>query len=209
MGTKSRASASSQALFSPVQAATLGLLFGHPDERFRSSDIIRRVGSGSGAVQRQLAALLAADLVSVTSMGNQKHYQANRLSPVFHELHGLVLKTVTFVDPLRDALMTLEAEISTAFVFGSVADGTARASSDLDVMVIKRDGSALDHASVYEALRAAEERLGRRIEPVLMSEADWRRKRQTPGSFAARVSLGAKLMLVGEDNAAVSTRESR
>jgi len=40
----------------------------------------------------------------VERTGNQKHYQAQRDSPVFEELHGLILKTVGLAEPLRQAL---------------------------------------------------------------------------------------------------------
>lgn len=205
MGKKSGASlGAAEALFTPVQAATLALLFGHPDERFATGEIIQRIGRGSGAVQRQLAALLAADLVTLTQVGNQKHYQANRRSPVFAELHGLVLKTAAFVLPLRDALMTLGSDIHAAFVFGSVAAGTAKADSDLDLLVIKQDGASLDHARLYEALQAAEASLKRRVEPVLMTATDWRRKRRLAGSFANRVAAGPLITVQGERSDAVS-----
>lgn len=185
------------ALFSPVQAETLTLLFGSPDERFATSEIIRRIGRGSGAVQRQLAALLAADLVTVTRVGNQRHYQANRRSIVFAEMRGLIAKTAAFIVPLRDALMTLGPDVEEAFVFGSVAAGTARSDSDLDVMIIKRDASPLDLATLYEALHGAEELLQRRIEPILMSRSDWNRKRQADGAFAQRVATGPQIAIVG------------
>ena len=42
-----------------------------------------------------------AGLVNVSRVGNQKHYQANRASPVFTELHGLVIKTFGVADVLR------------------------------------------------------------------------------------------------------------
>lgn len=205
MGTKSRAPrGAAEALFTPVQAATLALLFGHPDQRFATGEIIQRIGRGSGAVQRQLAALLAAELVTVTQVGNQRHYQANRRSPVFAELHGLMLKTAAFVVPLRDALMTLGSEIHAAFVFGSVAAGTAKAESDLDLLVIKRDGASLDHAALYEALQPAEASLQRRVEPVLMTETDWRQKRRSAGSFANRVAAGPLISVLGESSDAVT-----
>ncbi|MDD5296802.1 MAG: hypothetical protein PHU46_07810 [Rhodocyclaceae bacterium] len=37
---------------------------------------------------------MSADLVKVAPIGNQKHYQANRSSPIFSELRGIVLKSV-------------------------------------------------------------------------------------------------------------------
>ncbi|MBA3852985.1 MAG: transcriptional regulator [Gemmatimonas sp.] len=198
MGTlQSRSTNPLQALFSPVQAATLTLLFGHPDQRFATNEIIRRIGSGSGAVQRQLAALVDADLVTITRVGNQKHYQANKNSPVFAELHGLMVKTAAFSGVLRDALMTLGADVVSAFVFGSVAAGTARSGSDLDLLVIKRDDAALDHATLYDALQGAEAELQRRIEPVLMTRSDWQAKRTVNGSFAQRVATGPTLSVLG------------
>jgi Fe2+ or Zn2+ uptake regulation protein len=63
--------------------------------------LIRLAGSGTGAVHRVVSALAEAGLVTATQVGNQKHYQANPQSPVFSELHGLVVKTVGLVDPLR------------------------------------------------------------------------------------------------------------
>ena len=71
------------ALFTPVQARVLGLLFGQPDRTFQSAEIIRLARSGTGAVHRQLARLEAAGLVTVERSGNQKFYRASQDSPVF------------------------------------------------------------------------------------------------------------------------------
>jgi hypothetical protein len=87
-----------QALFTPVQQRVLALLFGQPDRRYQSAELIRLAQSGTGAVHRQLARLASAGLVAVTRSGNQKYYQANRESPVFEELHSLITKTVGRVE---------------------------------------------------------------------------------------------------------------
>jgi hypothetical protein len=117
-------SAVATALFTPVQQRVLGLLFGQPERRFQSAELIRLAGSGTGAVHRQLQRLAATGLVRVTRDGNQKYYQAQRESPVFTELHGLIVKTVGVVEPLRAALAPLASRIHLAFVFGSVAQST-------------------------------------------------------------------------------------
>jgi hypothetical protein len=80
-------------LFTPVQQRVLGLLFGQPDRRFQSGELIRLAASGPGAVHRFLTRLADSGLNTVERVGNQKHYQANRDSPVFEELHGLIVKT--------------------------------------------------------------------------------------------------------------------
>jgi hypothetical protein len=123
-------------LFTPVQQRVLGLLFGQPQRRFQSAELIRLAGSGTGSVHRLLTRLEAVGLVTTQKVGNQKHYQANAESPVFAELAGLMRKTVGLVQPLQAALAPLAGKITVAFVYGSVARGTDRADSDIDLMVI-------------------------------------------------------------------------
>lgn len=84
----------SEALFTRTQRRVLGLLFGHPERSFYANEIVRHAGAGIGAVQRELERLAAAGLLTVAWIGNQKHYQANRRSPVFREIAGLVKKTM-------------------------------------------------------------------------------------------------------------------
>ena len=83
------------ALFTTTQQRVLSLLFGQPSRSFFASELIELAGSGSGAVHRELKRLVSSGLVTVTRLGRQKHHQANADSPVFEELRGLVLKTVT------------------------------------------------------------------------------------------------------------------
>jgi hypothetical protein len=76
-----------------------GILFGQSNRSFLSKEVIARAGSGTGAVHRELRRLAASGLLTVRSVGWKKHYQANRQSPVFEELRGLVMKTVGLVEP--------------------------------------------------------------------------------------------------------------
>src|SRR5438874_9943850 len=68
----------------------------------------------------------SSDVCSSDLDGNQKYYEARRDAPVFPELHGLVVKTVGIVEPLRAALVPIADDIDLAFVFGSVAKGSER-----------------------------------------------------------------------------------
>jgi len=92
MGTKP--SALSDALFSKAQRRVLALLFGHSERSFYANEIVRAARAGVGAVQRELEGLAAAGLVTVSRVGNQKHYQANRGSPIFEELRSIVAKVL-------------------------------------------------------------------------------------------------------------------
>ncbi len=84
--------APSEALFTKTQRRILGLLFGSPDRTHYGNEIVRSAGVGIGAAMRELGRLQAAGLVVVARIGNQKHFQANRRSPIFEELASLARK---------------------------------------------------------------------------------------------------------------------
>jgi predicted nucleotidyltransferase len=186
----------SNALFSKVQQRVLALIFGHPERSFYTSEIVRSIHSGTGAVERELSRLQRSGLVSVERIGNQKHYRANHRSPVFDELRSLVLKTVALTEPLRKSLQPYADKIKTAFVYGSVAKGTDTAESDIDLMVI---GDELGYAELYTALQNAEDVLRRKINPLFLSPEDWRRKASQTGSFISEISAVPKLFIFGSE----------
>jgi predicted nucleotidyltransferase len=182
------------ALFTPVQQRVLALLFGQPDRSFRGAEVIALADSGTGAVHRQLMRLADSGLVTVSRAGNQKHYQANPDSPVFAELHGLVVKTVGLVGPLEKALEPFRERIQVAFVYGSIAKGTDTAQSDIDLMVISGD---LAYADLYDALQEAEAALQRPVHVSLATVAEWKQKLGAGNPFATKVQAQPKIPLIG------------
>ena len=184
------------ALFPAVRQRVLAVLFGSPDRSFYANELIALARSGSGAVQRELASLLAAGLITVRDQGNQKHYQANAASPVFAELRGLVLKTVGLADVLRAALAPLEDQVAAAFVYGSVARQQDTAASDVDVLIVS---DALGYAEVFGALESAAQTLGRTINPTLYTHAELARRRAQDNAFVTRVLDQPRIWLMGDE----------
>lgn len=184
------------ALFPAVRQRVLAVLFGSPDRSFYANELIALARSGSGAVQRELASLLAAGLITVRDQGNQKHYQANAASPVFAELRGLVLKTVGLADVLRAALAPLEDQVAAAFVYGSVARQQDTAASDVDVLIVS---DALGYAEVFGALESAAQTLGRAINPTLYTRAELARRRAQDNAFVTRVLDQPRIWLMGDE----------
>jgi predicted nucleotidyltransferase len=184
----------SNALFSNVQQRVLALIFGHPERSFYTSEIVRNVHSGTGGVERELTRLEQSGLVSSHRIGNQKHYQANRESPIFEELRGIILKTVGLAQPLRQSLLPYIDKIKAAFVYGSVAKGTDNAQSDIDLMVI---GDDLSYSDLYAGLQKAEHVLRRPVNPTFLPFDDWWRKASTKDSVIAKIDAQPKIFIVG------------
>lgn len=197
MGTNPVSSNLSRALFSRVQSRVLGIIFGQPDQEFQLTEIIARAGSGRGAVQRELEKLTEVGIVATAAYGNRKLYHANRASPVFNELHQLVLKTVGIVDPLREALTPYRQSIAFAFVYGSIAKGKDTAKSDIDVMII---GEGLAYSEVFSALQKAEKRLARPVNPNLMGVRDWVKKVKAKSTFITKILSQPKLFVFGTED---------
>ena len=88
--------------------------------------------------------------------------------------------------------------IRAAFVYGSVAKGSDKASSDIDLIVIS---DTLAYPDVFEAVQAAEARLARPVNPTVMTAAQWRAKRTRSDSFVARLATQPRIFLIGSDDA--------
>jgi predicted nucleotidyltransferase len=112
------------------------------------------------------------------SAGNQVRYQADKSNPIYPELAEIFRKTVGMADVARDALAPLADKIDLAFIFGSVARGKETATSDIDVMVLTK----LPFARIVGALAPLRDRLGREINPVVMTKTDFRKN--TPRKIA-------------------------
>lgn len=188
------ASGIADALFSKVQQRVLAVLFGNPSRSFYANELIALAGSGSGAVQRELARLSVAGLVTVKRIGNQKHYQANASAPVFEELRGLVLKTSGLVDVLRSALAPLAGQIPVAFVFGSLAKASDTATSDIDLLVVS---DTLAYGELFAALEPAANRLQRTVNPTLYSRSEFDSRLKAGNPFVKRVLAQPKLWVIG------------
>ncbi|MDA8108504.1 MAG: nucleotidyltransferase domain-containing protein [Betaproteobacteria bacterium] len=147
-------------------------------------------------MQRELEFLARAGVVRRAVRGRQVYYQANPGSPIYAELRGLVAKTAGVGDAVRAALAPLADRIRVAFVYGSIAKGTERRASDVDVMVI---GEA-SFAEVSDALGKAQKAIGREINPSVYAPEDFRARLAAEQHFLRTVLKGEKMFLIGDEH---------
>ncbi len=186
-----------QALWPKTRRRVLGLLFAHPDERLHLRQIARDTGIAVSAVQREVLSLWKAGIISRQQEGGQVYYQADRSCPVFDELRGLVIKTVGLADVLREALAPLATQIDVAFVYGSCARGEDVADSDVDVMVV---GPEPDVVTNNAALLEAGVKLGREVNPVVMSRAEYRSRITQGDHFLNAITAGPLILILGDED---------
>jgi predicted nucleotidyltransferase len=186
----------SSTLFPGYRRRVLGLLLLHPDESLHGREIARRTGLPPGTLTRELKRLADVGLLKCERRGNQLAYSANRQSPIFEELAGILRKTSGLADVVAEALEPLTDSIDVAFIFGSVARGTETQGSDIDLMII----GSVDFGVVVDALHLAQQQLSRDINPKVFAPRDWRNRLEKRDSFLREVVAGKKLFLIGGEN---------
>jgi DNA-binding transcriptional ArsR family regulator len=182
------------ALLPRTRQAVLAATLMHPDRWWYLSDLARHIGVRPSSIQRELGALVAAGILRQRRDGNRVYFQPNPECPFLSELQGLMTKTVGLVEVLRKALEPSADRIDWAFVYGSMARSEELVSSDVDLMLIGRVGLA----DIAPALREAEQRLNRPVNPTLYSREEFAAKLTAGHAFLRAVFEGDKLFILGE-----------
>jgi len=152
-------------------------------------------------VSTYLAALVEAGILRQRRDGNRMYFQPHPDCPFLAELQGLMLKTVGLVDVLREMLEPFTDQIDWAFVYGSIARAEELASSDVDLMLIGHVGLA----DIAPALRQAERRLNRPVNPTVYSREEFATKLAAQHTFLRAVLDGAKLFILGDPHELAAT----
>lgn len=183
-----------QILSSRVRAQTFRLLFGLNQSELHIREIARQSQLNESSVRQELRKLARLDLVKYRKSGNRTYHRANLKHPLYDEIHKLVLKTDGLFDVLSEALSG--ANVQTAFVFGSVAKGTASSESDIDLMVI----GDLGLRELTSLISGVSEKIGREINPHVMTADEYKDRLRRDDHFAANVLSGPKIYISGDDD---------
>ena len=195
----------SSILFGKVRSTVLALLFCHSDKSFYFREIERFVSMGRGAVQRELENLVNAGLIIRCKHGNQVYYQANPKSAIFFELKSLMIKSAGVADVLREALIPLQAQIATAFIFGSFAKDMETADSDVDVLVI----GDVKFSAVVDLLGSVQETLAREVNPSVYPVDEFITKVLEGHHFVTSLIDEPKIFLIGDQDVFAGLVEKR
>ncbi len=159
-------------------------------------EIARLTGVVVSAIQRELDQLSKAGILLEAKRGNQRVFRANPDCPLYEELVGFAIKTYGIADLLRETIRPFHPH--SAFIFGSLAKRTDRASSDVDVLVA---GDDIDYSGLMNACMDLQTRIGRTINVKVFRLDEYRREAAKPDSFIARVRAEPIIQLLeGEDD---------
>lgn len=180
-------------LSSRVKAEIFRLLFGSVKNELHVREIERRSGFAEATVRQELKRLLRLGVVESRRDGNRTYYRANDRHPLYPDIRNLVLKTSGMVEVLGERLDS--STVKLAFVFGSVAAGSEKAESDIDLFVI----GDTTLRQVGKMLSGISTTLGREINPHVFTRDEFVKRKKAHDHFVSTVLTEPKLFVRGSE----------
>ncbi|MBK5101147.1 MAG: nucleotidyltransferase domain-containing protein [Desulfobacteraceae bacterium] len=181
-------------LSSRARAEIFRLLFSELEEELHGREIQRRSGLNDSTIRQELRKLADLDLIRSRKDSNRIYYSANKENPLYQDIQNLVIKTSGLVDVLKGQLQ--DERIKIAFVFGSIPKGEINAGSDVDIMVIGEIGLR----GLSGLLSGVSERIGREVNPYVLSRAEFRKRLKDKEHFLSSVLRSPKIFVIGNEH---------
>ena len=157
---------------SDTQLQILGATYLEPERHFTIPELVDRSSRPQPTVAREVDRLAEAGLLQTELRSGRRTVWANTTSPIFDELHSILLKTIGPKAVLETQLRGLPG-LDRALIYGSWAEryhGTpGLPPHDVDVLVV----GAVDRTDVYDAADRAQHRLGMQVNPVIRTPEQW------------------------------------
>ncbi len=182
-------------LFSSTRAELLGLFFNNPDDRFYLREIARHIGKDAAGIKRELDKLVKIGLLAIEKRGVQKYYFANKNSPIFSEMKGLIFKTTGVQGAMKTSLSRLKG-VKVAFIYGSYAKGAEKEDSNINLMVV---GQA-NITELNDMVMGLEEKLKRDIDYLVFDEQEYKKRKELRDPFIRELLKGKKIFLIGKED---------
>ena len=183
-----------QKLFSSrARVEILSAFLMNPERELYVRQVARITGEDYKNVSMELRNLEEIGLLSSRNEGNLRYFGLNKQFFIYEELKSIFMKTRGVVGVIKGVLLE-EKDIDYAFIYGSFAMGTERASSDIDLMVIGR----ISLERLLTLLREPEGLLSRNINPSLFELPEIKKRKKENDPFIMEVLGGPKIMLIGD-----------
>lgn len=186
-----------QALISSnIRIALLKILALNPDSAFNINELSRRTQFSLRGVEKELKNLLSGGILKCEIIGNQHRYQLDPRCPILQEIKGIITKTVGVVELIKNALKSVEKDITKAFIFGSFASGDYGYESDVDLFMV----TGLTGLKVAGLIGDLQNEIGRAINVSQFRPEEFDRRKQNNDHFLRQVLKGPKIYIIGQSD---------
>lgn len=177
---------------SRTRKAILQLYFNYPEKKYYLRELEKILHFPVQNIRRELIKLEDTGIFKREKSGNQVFYLLNTKSPIFNDFKNIITKTIGIENQLRVELSDLNG-ISKAFIFGSFADRTMDALSDIDIMVVGN----INEDILIEKISRLESKFEREINYHIFSDKEFIKRKKEKDSFISRILKKPTKFLIG------------
>lgn len=168
---------------SDTQLQILGATYLEPERHITIPELVERSSRPQPTVAREVERLVEAGLLETELRSGRRSVWANTTSPIFDELHSILLKTIGPKAVVEAGLRGMVG-VDQAMIYGSWArryhGEPGPFPQDIDLMVI----GTMDVSKLRAAADHASEALARDVNVTALTPHEWRRGKR---SFVAHI----------------------
>jgi hypothetical protein len=181
-------------LRSRTQAGVLTVLLLNPELELTQTELARRVGASLSSVVDEVRRLEQAGLLSTRTLGRVRLVRAGS-GPLVEALAEVMLRAFGPVQIIAEefgAVATgLDSPVTELALFESWAaryrGNPGAAPADLDVLIVTTN-AGLDRRPLYAAADRSQERLGRPVNPTVITTERWARRGSGQDRFVDEIA---------------------
>jgi predicted nucleotidyltransferase len=182
------------ALFPRTRQAVLSAFLLRPERSWYLTDLAKHIGVSPSSLQRELASMVAGDLLTTSRDGKRVYYAVNHGCPIVKELQSIFVKTTGIADVIKSSLKKFGGKIEIAFIYGSIARGEELSTSDVDVVIIGN----IQLSDLVPSLRRIEKSLEREVNPTLFSPTEFSQRINDRDTFITTALSDPVIFLKGD-----------
>jgi len=184
----------SNTLFSKTRNGVLAATFGQPERWWYLSELADWLDTSPSSLQRELKALSSTGILKTRRDGNRIYFQAEADSPIFNPLRELVAQTLGVIPALKESLIQFAAQTEFVFIYGSMARGEEKSTSDVDLLII----GSIGLAELAPTLRRLEKKFKREFNATCFAPEEFKEKARCGNHFLTTVLKDEKIFISGD-----------
>lgn len=190
----------SDLITSKTRIKLLNVFLTQPGEMYHVRECVRKTEEEINAVRRELILLEKKGILKREPRANRVYYSLSKDYPFYFDLLKIGVKTIGLGASILENRVKL-GKIKYAMFSGKFARKIKESPEDVDLIVVGT--VVLPELAVL--VRNEEVRLGTEINYTAMTEEEFKFRKQRNDPFLAGILLGSRVMLVGDEEAMLSS----
>lgn len=181
-------------IISRVRMKILSLFYLNPDKKYHLREIQRQTNEAMNAIRREMKHLADTGFASPEARGNRKYYVLRKDNPFYFDLLELFNKN----NGLGKALLEKRAKLGKVkfiMLSGKYVRNIPREKNNVDLLLVGH----VVLPEVLQVVKKEEQRRDVEINYTVMTEDEFKFRKQRNDPFVERILKGSRIMIVGDE----------